>query len=56
MAGETLKIAVNGAAGRMGQRVAALTIADPDLELTVALEHEKSPHIGSDAGDVCGAR
>ena len=55
MSAETLKIAVNGAAGRMGQRVCALTIADPELELAVALEHDSSPHLGSDIGEVCGA-
>ena len=52
---EPLKIAVNGAAGRMGQRVAALTIADPELELAAALEYSGSPQQGQDAGEVCGA-
>lgn len=55
MSAETLKIAVNGAAGRMGQRVCALTIADPELELAVALEQESSPHQGRDIGEVCGS-
>lgn len=52
---EQLKIAVNGAAGRMGQRVVALTIADPDLQLAAALEYAGSPRLGQDAGEVCGA-
>ena len=52
---EPLKIAVNGAAGRMGQRVVALTLADPDLELATALEFAESPALGSDAGEICGA-
>ncbi|MEZ6125186.1 MAG: hypothetical protein R3C49_18725 [Planctomycetaceae bacterium] len=52
---DRLKIAVNGAAGRMGQRVVALTLADPELQLTTALEHAASPRLGQDAGTVCGA-
>ncbi|MEQ9409216.1 MAG: 4-hydroxy-tetrahydrodipicolinate reductase [Fuerstiella sp.] len=52
---DKLKIGVNGAAGRMGQRVVALTLADPELELATALEHSSSPRIGQDAGEVCGA-
>lgn len=52
---DQLKIAVNGAAGRMGQRVTALTIADPELELAMALEFAASPRLGEDAGEVCGA-
>ncbi len=52
---DKLKIAVNGAAGRMGQRVAALTIADLELQLAAALEHAGSPRLGQDVGEVCGA-
>ena len=52
---QPLKIAVNGAAGRMGQRVTALTLADPELELAAALEYTASPNQGEDAGEVCGA-
>jgi len=52
---DKLKIAVNGAAGRMGQRVTALTLADPELELAAALEYAASPHQGEDAGEVCGS-
>ena len=50
-----LKVAVHGAAGRMGQRVTALTIADPELELAAALEYSGSPQLGQDAGEICGA-
>lgn len=52
---DALKIAVNGAAGRMGQRVVALTLADPELELAAALEHSASPNLGRDAGEICGS-
>lgn len=55
MADTPLKIAVHGAAGRMGQRVTALTIADPELEFAAALEYPQSARIGDDAGEVCGA-
>lgn len=51
----SLRIGVNGAAGRMGQRVVAMSMADPDLTLTVALESPDSPMLGRDAGEVAGA-
>ena len=51
---ETFAIAISGAAGRMGQRLVALTQADPELELVAALEAENSPAIGKDAGEVAG--
>ncbi|MCA9065744.1 MAG: 4-hydroxy-tetrahydrodipicolinate reductase [Planctomycetaceae bacterium] len=50
-----IKVGVNGAGGRMGQRVVALTIADPELELVAALESQNHPATGRDAGEVCGA-
>ena len=52
---ETLMIAVNGAAGRMGQRVTALTIADSELTLAAAIEYAESPQLGADAGEICGS-
>lgn len=55
MSESRLQVAVNGAAGRMGQRIVALTIADPELQLAAALEHSASPSIGKDAGEVCGS-
>ena len=55
MTASPLKIAVHGAAGRMGQRVVALTLADPELELSAALEHSGSSRLGHDAGEVCGS-
>lgn len=50
-----LKVGVNGAAGRMGQRIVALTMADDELTLSAALEWSGSPLIGRDAGEVAGA-
>jgi 4-hydroxy-tetrahydrodipicolinate reductase len=52
---DRLKIAVNGAAGRMGQRIVALALADPELELVAALEAAGSPALGQDAGELAGA-
>lgn len=53
--GETIKVAVNGAAGRMGQRIVALVHADGELELSCALEYEGHPFLGRDSGEVAGA-
>ena len=50
-----LKVGVNGAGGRMGQRIVALTINDRELSLAAALEWSGSPVLGRDAGDVAGA-
>ena len=47
-------IAINGAAGRMGQRLVHLSRQDPELDLVVALEAPGSPHVGRDIGEVCG--
>jgi 4-hydroxy-tetrahydrodipicolinate reductase len=49
-----IKLAVNGAGGRMGQRIVALAHADADLELTCAIENKNSPALGRDAGEVAG--
>ena len=51
----TLKVGVNGAGGRMGQRIVALTMKDPDLSLAAALEWSGSLVLGRDAGEVAGA-
>ena len=51
-----IKVAVVGAAGRMGRRFVANICASDDMELSGALEIESSPFIGQDAGSVaaCG--
>ena len=48
-------IAVNGACGRMGQRLVALAAADPQLHLAAALDSAANPLQGKDAGEVAGA-
>jgi 4-hydroxy-tetrahydrodipicolinate reductase len=47
-------IGINGAAGRMGQRLVHLSHEDPELKLAVALEWSKHPRLGHDAGEVVG--
>lgn len=48
------KIAINGAAGRMGQRLIALAAEDAGLEVVAALEAAGHPRLGQDAGDLAG--
>lgn len=49
-----IKIAVHGAAGRMGQRVTALACADARFEVVAALESATHPALGQDAGILAG--
>jgi 4-hydroxy-tetrahydrodipicolinate reductase len=48
------KLAINGAAGRMGQRIVALAAADSELNVVAALEFDKHPRLGEDAGCIAG--
>jgi 4-hydroxy-tetrahydrodipicolinate reductase len=50
----TLRIAIHGATGRMGQRLVALTHADPHLTLAAAIASPTSRHLGTDAGTLAG--
>jgi 4-hydroxy-tetrahydrodipicolinate reductase len=45
-----IKLAVNGAGGRMGKRVVALAMEDDTFRLITALESADSPLIGKDSG------
>jgi 4-hydroxy-tetrahydrodipicolinate reductase len=47
-------IGINGAAGRMGQRLVALAHDDKALSLGLALESPNHPKLGQDAGEVAG--
>ncbi len=49
-----IKVCIAGAAGRMGQRLIALTREDDELELAYALEYSGHPWIGKDVGVVSG--
>lgn len=50
-----VSIGIHGAAGRMGQRLIALTATDPTLRLVAALEHAGHEQLGRDAGTLAGA-
>jgi 4-hydroxy-tetrahydrodipicolinate reductase len=49
-----MRIAIAGAAGRMGRMLIEATLAAPDLTLAVALEHPGSAEIGHDAAAFLG--
>jgi len=49
-----LKLAVNGAAGRMGRRIIALIAQEPQCTLVCALERADHPELGKDAGIAAG--
>ncbi|MBI5757427.1 MAG: 4-hydroxy-tetrahydrodipicolinate reductase [Planctomycetales bacterium] len=52
--GARIRVGVNGAGGRMGQRVIALAHADSQWEVVAALESAAHPRIGHDAGELAG--
>jgi len=49
-----IKLAIHGAAGRMGQRVTALASQDERFKIIAALESAKHPRLGQDAGQIAG--
>lgn len=49
-----MKLAIHGAAGRMGQRVMALASQDPTFSVVAALESADHPALGKDAGLLAG--
>lgn len=49
-----IKVAVNGACGRMGSKVVANVWKDAELQLVAALEREGHPLLGQDIGSVQG--
>lgn len=50
----TLRIGVCGAAGRMGKTILALSAETAGVEATAAIEHDASPAVGRDAGELAG--
>ncbi len=50
------RIAIHGAAGRMGQRVIALAAADADFVVAAALERSGHPELNTDAGVLAGIK
>lgn len=51
---DVIRIGINGAAGRMGQRLVCLAHDDPELKVIAALESPSHPQLGRDIGEVCG--
>ena len=51
---EKIRLGVNGAAGRMGQRIVALAAADAAFEVAAAFESAKHPRLGQDIGELSG--
>jgi len=51
-----IRLAIHGAAGRMGQRVVACAVADPAFRVVAALEHAGHPRLGEDAGTIAGVK
>lgn len=48
------RIAIHGAAGRMGRRLIALSKLDPELELVAAIDAPDHPETGRDSGELAG--
>jgi 4-hydroxy-tetrahydrodipicolinate reductase len=48
------RVAINGAAGRMGRRLIALGSTDHELQIVAALECAGHPELGQDAGPLAG--
>jgi 4-hydroxy-tetrahydrodipicolinate reductase len=51
-----IRIAIHGAAGRVGKRLIALGAAEPGLKIVAALEATGHPQLGADAGTVAGVQ
>jgi len=49
------KIAIAGAAGRMGRRIASLAIESEQYDIVAGLEDANHPDAGKDVGDLAGA-
>ena len=55
MTGEVMRVAISGAAGRMGRTLVAACVDRPDFECVGALEQSGHDAIGSDAGTLAGS-
>ena len=51
-----IKLAIAGAGGRMGRMLIEAALADPAMEVAVALDRADSPELGRDCGDFLGRR
>ncbi len=50
------RIAIAGASGRMGRMLVEAALADPAVEIAVALDRADSPELGRDCGEFLGRR
>ncbi len=50
-----LRIGISGACGKMGRRIAEVSLKDPEAGISAALEEVGSPETGKDYGSVIGA-
>jgi 4-hydroxy-tetrahydrodipicolinate reductase len=51
-----VRLAIAGAGGRMGRMLIEAALADPAMEIAVALDRADSPELGRDCGDFLGRR
>jgi 4-hydroxy-tetrahydrodipicolinate reductase len=51
---DPIRIAINGAAGRMGHRLIHFTVNDEQLQLVAAIDAPGHPLAGNDAGQIAG--
>ncbi|MBN1344108.1 MAG: 4-hydroxy-tetrahydrodipicolinate reductase [Phycisphaerae bacterium] len=49
-----IRLAIAGAAGRMGQRIAALASHDDRFQVSLALDADSHPDLGRDVGELAG--
>jgi 4-hydroxy-tetrahydrodipicolinate reductase len=49
-----IRVAIHGAAGRMGRRLVALGCADPEVDVVAAIDSPAHPDINQDAGGLAG--
>lgn len=54
-ASRPIRVAIHGAAGRMGRRLVALASAEADLQVVAATDEPACPALGRDAGEHAGA-
>ncbi|MDO4576226.1 MAG: 4-hydroxy-tetrahydrodipicolinate reductase [Planctomycetia bacterium] len=50
----TIRVAIHGAAGRMGQRLIAVASGDKEIQIVAALDRVEHPKLGVDAGFLAG--
>ena len=51
-----MKLAIAGAAGRMGRVLTRIVNETPGAEVAGGLEPKGSPHVGADMGELAGHR